>query len=299
VEGVVGAGELAEVVRRLRPRDTDFYRLDVAERDVDAAWAVVRELPLDRLVLAGVRAGPALERLVRAALGYDPAAQAFLSYLQGAFLPPGDVPPVPLRLLATTRGLALGLPGDPVAHGLFPCGVTKLARLALARQRDYPAEAVRAAAVAAFDGPYHRHDAFACAVVHPDVDTDALVWQHSRRGRGHRSRRKTARILAWGRRHGYLPEPLICGCRHERLSEPDTWWEAVRLADNWTRILPILDRVADDPARRLAVHRCSRCERLWAQDTVTSGQADREYGYPIATTDPVGWLEVSRPRHLY
>ena len=63
-------------------------------------------------------------------------------------------------------------------------------------------------------------------------------------------------------------------------------------------VLPLLDPVVSVPARWLAVYRCSQCERLWAQDTVSSGQADLTYGYPIATTDPAGWLAAARPRNL-
>lgn len=303
MERVLGASELAAALAGLRPRDTGFWTLDVAEPEREpelvaelvAAWAVVRGLSPDRLVLAGVAAGPGLLGLVRTALGHDPGAQEFLTYLRGPFPPPGDVPPVPQRLLGTVEGLALGVPGEPVAHGLFPSTVTKLARLALARQRRYPADVVLRSARRAYDGPYHAHDALACALVHPDVDTGALVWEHRRRGRGRRSRRKTARVLAWARRHGYLAEPLVCGCRHERLEAPRTRWEAARLAGNWTRILPLLDPVVSDPARWLAVYRCSRCERLWAQDTVSSGHADLTYGYPIATDDPAGWLAAARP----
>ncbi|GAB3855468.1 hypothetical protein ACFPIJ_59720 [Dactylosporangium cerinum] len=296
MERLLGPGEVEQGLAGLRPRDTGFWTVDVAEPG--AAWAVVRELPLDRLVLAGVAAGPGLLELVRAALGYDPGAQEFLTYLRGWFPPAGDVPPVPARLLDAVRGLALGAPGEPVAHGLFPSTVTKLSRLALARHRVYPAGVVLEAARRAYSGPYDAHEALACALVHPDVDTDALVWQHTRRGRGWRSRRKTNRVLAWGRRHGYLAEPLVCGCRHERLEAPGARWEAARLAGNWTRILPLLDEVVSDPARWLAVYRCSRCERLWAQDTVSSGHADLTYGYPIATTDPAGWLAAAHSRRL-
>jgi hypothetical protein len=296
VDRVLDGGEVARELAELRPRDTGYRTLDVA--DPTAAWVVVRELSLDRLILAGVAAGPRLLTLVRAALGHDPGAQELLTYLRAWFPPAGDVPPVPERLVGTVRWLALGVPGEPVAHGLFPSTVTKLARLALARQRLYPGDVVLRAAQRAYAGPYDAHEALACALVHPDVDTGTLVWQHTRRGRGWRSRRKTARVLAWARRLGYLAEPLVCGCRHERLEAPGARWEAVRLAGNWTRILPLLDEVAADPARWLAVYRCSLCERLWARDTVSSGYADLTYGYPIATDDPAGWLAAAQPGNL-
>jgi hypothetical protein len=296
VERVLGVGEVGRELAELRARDVDYWSLEVAEPA--GAWVVVRELSLDRLILGGVAAGPALLGLVRAALGYDPGAQEFLTYLRSRFPPAGDVAPVPSRLLGTVRGLALGSPGEPVTHGLFPGTVTKLARLALARQGLYPGEVVVRAARRAYDGAYHAHDALACALVHPDVDGVQLVWEHQHRRRGWRSRRKTARVLAWARRYGYLPEPVVCGCRHERLDAPHARWEAVRLAGNWTRILPLLDEVVSDPARWLAVYRCSQCDRLWAQDTVSSGHADLTYGYPIATADPAGWLAAARTRNL-
>ncbi|MFF5229124.1 hypothetical protein [Dactylosporangium sp. NPDC000521] len=303
MERVVAAGELRAAVERLRPRDTGHWGLDVdgGAAEAGGAWAVVRELPLERLTLLGVAAGPELEKLVRAAYGYDPGAQELLTYLRSAFLPAGDVPPVPERLLGVVRGLALGAPGEVVEHGMFPATVTKLSRLALARQGEYPAEVVVRAAEGAFAGAYHAHEALACALVHPGVDAAAaavLVWASERQRRGHRSRRKTARVLAWARRHGYLAEPLVCGCRHERLAAPGAMWEAVRLAGNWTRIRPLLDPVASDPGRWLAVFRCSRCERLWAEDTVSSGHADLTYGYPIATTNPAAWLAAARPRRF-
>ena len=73
VQRVLGVAEVLRGLEELRPRDADFWTVDVGEPG--AAWAVVRELSLDRLILAGVAAGPGLLALVRAALGHDPGVR--------------------------------------------------------------------------------------------------------------------------------------------------------------------------------------------------------------------------------
>jgi hypothetical protein len=95
----------------------------------------------------------------------------------------------------------------------------KLTRLALARSGAYPAEAVLAAAHTAYGpdcsyhaGSYHAHDALPCALVHPDIDATVLTigyGQHTAGQRGHRSRAKIHRILAWTQRTGYLHGPHL------------------------------------------------------------------------------------------
>lgn len=269
----------------LRPRTCGFWVLDVLEPA--AAWAVLPGLPVERLLLAGAAAGPALLPLVRSALGYDPAVQELLGFLRQPFPPEGPVPPVPARAEASVRSFALGAPGDPVAHGLFPSRVTKLARLALAAEGRYAAGPVRAAAEHAYDRgrPYHAHDALACALVHPAVDGAPLAARHERSARGRRSRRKTAQVLAWARHELYLPPPVTCECRHERFRPPRAQWEAVRLAGTWSRVRPLLSPVSSEGWGR-AVHRCVRCGRYWREDVLSSGHADLSYGYPLDTWTP-------------
>ncbi|MFB9178390.1 hypothetical protein ACFFX1_09655 [Dactylosporangium sucinum] len=278
-------GAVERQLLALEPRACDFRVFDVA--DPVAAWAVLPGLPVERLLLAGTAAGPALLPLLRSALGYDPAVQELLGFLRQRFLPDGAVPPVPARVAPAVRSFALGAPGDPVAPGLFPGRVTKLARLALAAQGGYPAEAVRAAAEHAYDGgrPYHAHDALACALVHPGVDGVALAARHEGSSRGWKSRRKTARVLAWARRESYLPPPVTCECRHERFRPPRERWEAFRLTGAWSRARPLLELV-EELAWGQAVHRCVRCGRYWREDVLSSGHADLSYGYPLDAWTP-------------
>ncbi|MFD0579378.1 hypothetical protein [Dactylosporangium darangshiense] len=105
---------------------------------------------------------------------------------------------MPAELLPAVREIALGEPGDPVRHGLFPSYPTKLARLALAAQGEYDAAVVLAAAERAYEPgrPYHAHDALACALVHPGIgagERAGLVERyagHGRNRRGWRSRKR-------------------------------------------------------------------------------------------------------------
>jgi hypothetical protein len=193
--------EIAGRLAVLRPRDCVYFCYEVT--DAVAAVAALSALPASQRLLAGVAAGPVLWSAVRAVWGDDAVAQALMDYLRGPFPPPRGVPVFPAEWWDPLRDIALGQPGDPVAHGVFPSTPTKLARLALARCGAYPAAAVLRAADRAYarDRRYHAHDAVACALVHPDLDPTGLVDNLSgRQERGWRSRRKTHRLLAWARR---------------------------------------------------------------------------------------------------
>lgn len=203
---------IAERLWSLRPRDSDFRRVEVATAPL--AIPVVRSLPLWRQLLAASVAGPMLWAAVQAAWAHDAGAGALARFVREPFLPSRPIPDLPASWLGDVQALALGAPGAPVAHGLFPSRITKLARLLLSYDGVYPAELVRNAATAAY-GPershwrrsYHAHDAVACAVVHPSLDARALLEDyahHTRTMRGWRSRRKTHRLLAWAKRAGYL-----------------------------------------------------------------------------------------------
>ncbi|UWP83143.1 hypothetical protein [Dactylosporangium fulvum] len=233
---------------------------------------------------------------------------AVIDYLDGSFPPERPIPPIPPHLLATVHAEAHGEPGDPVWPGLFPSTRAKLARLALARWREYPAGVVLRAAEHAYgryrshyDGSYHAHDALACALVHPDVDAVALADRyggHHRGERGWKSRRKTWQLLRWARRHGYLPGLTRCACGHDWFVAPPTQQAAVALAGHWTAIRPLLVSEAVDIDRWLAVFRCSRCGEFWAEDSIPSGHAELFFGYPIHTRDPRGWLARAHPFDL-
>lgn len=203
---------IAERLWSLRPRDSDFRRVDVAEPAL--ALPVVQSLPAWRRLLAAAVAEPTLWEVVLHVWQDDAQARALACFVREPFPPSLPIPELPTSWLDDIQELALGMPGEPVAHGLFPSRLTKLARLLLARAGIYPAEPVLAAARHAYDagrshprGTYHAHDAVACAVVHPDIDALALLEayaRHTRAMRGWRSRRKTHRLLAWVRRGGHL-----------------------------------------------------------------------------------------------
>ncbi|HEY3004276.1 MAG TPA: hypothetical protein VGJ44_18155, partial [Kribbellaceae bacterium] len=187
-----------ERLSRIRPRDCVYVAYDVD--DLGVANEVLPRLTAAQRLLAGVGAGPTLR-----AVSWDGAE--LVEFLRATFPPPPAVPVVGPEWLPAVREVALGLPGEPVAFGLFPATPTKLARLALARSGDYPAAAVRAAAYRAYRADrskpaagYHGHDAFACALVHPDVDATGLADRyggHTSNQRGWRSRRKTHELIRW------------------------------------------------------------------------------------------------------
>jgi hypothetical protein len=241
---------------------------------------------------------PELFDALRTAVGYHPGLWTLADYFRGDFPPVNPIPGIPHGYSEAVRELALGGPGDPVAYGLFPSPSTKLARLLLARERGYPAGELRHVAEHAHDRgrPYYAHDAFACALVHPEVDATDLAERYgsfNRNQMGHRARHKIHEVLAWARRSGYLPDPSGCACGHRRLAAPATVPQALALAGHWADIESTLDLVAADDARWLRVLRCPACQGLWAQDAVSSGHADLCYGYPVRTTDPDAWLRTN------
>lgn len=298
--------EVEEHLSRLRPRDGDVREYEVAEEAL--ARPALRRMPARQLLVCAAAAGPVLRSAIRSSLGYDPSAWAVVEYVRGPFPPEEPIPAIGVRLLAAVRDIALGEPGEPVAHGLFPGRATKLARLALARWGEYPASVVRRAAENAYgpdrghlDRSYHAHDAFAGALVHPDVDATDLAERYSRHRRverGRRSRRKTRHLLAWARRHGYLVDPSACPCGHDRLDVPRNQPAGVALARHWDTVRPLLETVEQDPGRWLGVFRCTRCGRFWAEDSISSGHAVLFFGYPIETDDPTGWLARAEPLDL-
>ncbi|MEV0974923.1 hypothetical protein [Microtetraspora glauca] len=190
----------------LRPRDCVYYayRIDVADPAVVAP--ALAQASVSSRLLAGLRSGPAgpvLRPAVLAAWNGDATALALTEYLSDWFPPLAPIPDVEPEWLSPLREIALGSPGDRVEHGLFPSTPTKLARLALAKAGDYPAEAVMTEAEAAYKkGPhYYAHDAVACALVHPGLDAADMATKvmETLPDRGWRSRRKTYRLLRWAR----------------------------------------------------------------------------------------------------
>lgn len=90
-----------------------------------------------------------------------------------------------------------------------------------------------------------------------------------------------------------------CPCGHDDWTAPETKRQALDLARHHAAIEHLLAVVARDPARRLGVLRCTRCGRLWAEDSMTSGHADMFFVYPIDATDPHEWLARARSLDLW
>lgn len=211
------AGEVTRALTALRPRDCVFVVYDVT--DAAIATPAVARLDDRQRLLAGIASQSVLREAVLA--GSDPAGAVLTGYLGDCFPPRRDVPVLSPYWMEVLRAIGLGVPGEPVAHGLFPSVPSKLARLAVARSGGYPAALVRDAAVHAYDGgrPYDAHDAVAAALVHPGVDAEEVAAEitgaiaaeiaralaaRTRSVRGRRSRRKTHALLAWAHRAGYL-----------------------------------------------------------------------------------------------
>lgn len=171
------------------------------------------------LVLRGqaVR-GPAWARTVYAGLI---ALMSIASFLHASPFPPvGALPAVSADDVAGLRAAARGEPGQTVWPGLFPRPPVKLARLLLAARGEFDAATLREVAAGRYGGDrpraarearrYDAHDAFACALVHPDLDANAraalvaAVLPLKPGRRGWRSRRKSWAIVRWAAGAGYM-----------------------------------------------------------------------------------------------
>ncbi|GAB3661929.1 hypothetical protein GCM10027589_24550 [Actinocorallia lasiicapitis] len=283
------ADQINATLSTLTPRTCDFVVYEVADPAI--ALAPVRSLAPAQRLIAGAAAGRLLGSVIRAGGGYHPAEWSIIEYLRGGFPPPGAIPEVPADLIDAVFDIAQGSPGDPVAFGLFPSTLTKLARLALCRQGAYPAERVRRSAREAY-GPdrhhtnrsYHAHDALAGALVHPGIDTLAFSEWFARQPpvhRGRRSRRKSSRILGWARAHGYLPIAVDCACGYERFASSATSPPETRLAEHWGAITDLMELLERDPRSQTSVYRCGVCGRRWVEECAESGHARLFYGRPL------------------
>jgi hypothetical protein len=193
----------------LRPRDADFVVLEVDPGAVGSS--LLRLFSPQTCLLAAAAAGPNLQRALAVRLGDDATSWALCQLLAGPFPPARPLCPLDATWRERLRPLALGRPGDPVEHGLFPARATKLARLLLAAGGDYPADEVLLAAREAYarGRPYHAHEALACALVCAGAPARALVRERLRDTkavRGWRSRRQTHALGRWARDFGYLAE---------------------------------------------------------------------------------------------
>ncbi|GIH21825.1 hypothetical protein Aph01nite_01350 [Acrocarpospora phusangensis] len=77
-----------------------------------------------------------------------------------------------------------------------------------------------------------------------------------------------------------------------------TWEDGYALSLHYDKIRQLLDIVVRDNSRWLGVARCTRCGRLWGEDSITSGHADFHYVYPITATDAEAWLAAAEPLSL-
>ncbi len=202
---------------RLRPRDIQFRHLAsvravlhyMTVADPQRLSRMLGDIAPAQLLCAARLAHPDHLPALHAAFDYASDAPAVFSYMAGDFPPSVDIPvPSNARIIAGLVGLADGLPGSAVSHGLFPSPITKLARLSLASTGYFPRSEVLDAARSAYDTghPYCAHDAVACALVHPDVSVGeridlvaqlAALGPDGRAARGWRNRKKFWRIVRW------------------------------------------------------------------------------------------------------
>lgn len=91
--------------------------------------------------------------------------------------------------------------------------------------------------------------------------------------------------------------PTNCPCGHELHEVPRTRREARHLAAHLEAIRPLLATVVEDTTKWLRVYRCTRCGRLWAEDSFWVGAYDVFFAYPIETDDPQAWLARATPLH--
>jgi hypothetical protein len=90
-----------------------------------------------------------------------------------------------------------------------------------------------------------------------------------------------------------------CPCGHARWRAPETRDQALELAYHHNAIRHLLEEVARDSSRWLAVMRCRSCGRHWVEDYMSSGHADLAFIYPVDTGDPQRWLAEHTPLNPY
>ncbi|MGW1617352.1 hypothetical protein ACWCQZ_50315 [Streptomyces sp. NPDC002285] len=302
--------EVTGCLSRLVPHDANSCVYEIIDKKL--AQSALRQLSVYQRLIASAAAGPFLWDEIRMSFGYNPPVWAIAEHLRDQFPPkepiPAVIPSFPPELTTAIQQIADGEPGDPVVYGLSPSRPTKLARLLLARAGVYPADNVLRAAKPAYDRDrsdinrsYPAHDAFACALVHPHIDAVELAEWHARQPWDHRGRnfrRKRNRLLAWARLHGYLPDPSGCPCGHHKFTAPQTMRTAMALSRHQDKIKNLLEVLERDSSRWLGVSRCARCGSIWAEDSISSGQASMFYCYPIKTDDPRAWLSHAEPLEI-
>ena len=306
VKWLTNEAEIVEFISLLAPRNVDFHTYEIV--DGKLARPFLQQLSVEQRLLATAAAGPVLWDEIRVSCGYRPDEWTIAEHFRDQFPPREPISTsIPQHMIMGIQNIAQGEPGEPVAYGLFPSRTTKLARLLLARADVYSAESVLRAARHAYDKnrshknrSYYAHDAFACALVHPRIDAREVAEWHSQQlwGRqGWRSRRKVNRLLAWARLHVYLPDPSACSCGHDKFTVPLTRRTVMELSRHRDKIGDLLESVEVDPLRWLAVRRCTQSGEFWAEDDITSGQAEMFFCYPIETSDPKAWLSQAEPLH--
>ncbi len=192
----------------LRPRDCDYVALDVTS--ARGLFLFLSQVSPVACLLAASVAGPALREALVARLGGGAEAEACCAFLSGGWLPSGAVPHVGEPLVTWLDEIALGAPGDPVAHGKTPSRATKLARLLRARAGAYPRRRVLEAARRAYEGPYNAHDAVACAFVGVPGEALRVAGELvASREKSTSIRRATAEVVLWATRAGYAPRTVL------------------------------------------------------------------------------------------
>jgi hypothetical protein len=89
---------------------------------------------------------------------------------------------------------------------------------------------------------------------------------------------------------------MDCACGHSQARVPETrddGFEAARLTREREPRLEVVERANE---KWMSVLRCRECGRYWAEDSISSGQMDLFFFYPIETAAPHAWLAAAEPR---
>jgi TDG/mug DNA glycosylase family protein len=86
-----------------------------------------------------------------------------------------------------------------------------------------------------------------------------------------------------------------CPCEHDRRRAPGHRDEVSELATHRRITGALMEELGSDSGKWMRVLRCRRCGRYWAEDSLSSGQVDLFFVFPIETDDPQAWLAAAEP----
>lgn len=70
-------------------------------------------------------------------------------------------------------------------------------------------------------------------------------------------------------------------CGHAEASVPASREAALEAARHRRDLEDVLERIVLDSSRWLGVYRCRECGALWVEDSISSGQMDLFFVYPL------------------